>query len=106
MLTRPQYQFQNSEVVLSIQASEFHYCQPRKDLPCLGDYTSVEMAIFPKDGGDFLRPSELGIEGYDDLWVGDEGAGYVPYDRAMALLEAMNAKFGEKDQLLLPPNSL
>lgn len=96
MELHPHYQFKDTKVVLSIQGSSFHYCEPREDFAHLSDYTHVEMALFSNENGDWKQPSNLGIEGFDDLWEGGDGeiAGYVPYDRAMALLEAMKLKFG------------
>jgi len=94
MELHPHYQFKDTKVVLSIQGSSFHYCEPREDFAHLSDYTQVELAILDDHG--FFEARDLGIEGFDDLWENGDGevAGYVPYDRAMALLEAMKLKYG------------
>lgn len=48
--------FVSDSVQLSIQASEGHYCTPRKTLP-LGECTTMEVAIFKDD--DFVSVGEV-----------------------------------------------
>lgn len=62
-----------TEYLLSIQASAYHYCQPRAALPSLLDYEAVEVAVRSETG--FVHPSVVGLdfgEGEDDVWP------YVP----------------------------
>lgn len=43
---------------MSVQASSFHCCSPREDGLPFAEYKSVEIAVYPKEGG-MCRPSEL-----------------------------------------------
>jgi hypothetical protein len=44
------------EYTLSIQASEYHYCEPRETLEDLSQYTEMEIAIFKN--GEWVQPRE------------------------------------------------
>lgn len=45
------------EFNLSVQASKGHYCKPREYLEDINKYTSVEIAIFDKDGN-WVKPRD------------------------------------------------
>jgi hypothetical protein len=79
---------------ISIQASKFHYCEPRETLGDLADYSEMEIAIFknnkwvqPRDDEyiqQFERFPEL-IEHYED---GDTAVGgWLPVDLIQDLYE-------------------
>ena len=80
------------DVTLSIQASQIHYCSPRRgdaSVP-LEHYESVEIALWWTNArgnrGWITKPSaDLGIDGFDDLWSNDDVAGWVPLPRVGAL---------------------
>jgi len=61
--------------ILSVQASEFHYCQPKHDE---GPYFSVEVAYMKDDK--FLPIPELAPH-TDDVY------GYVPTNEVFSLLQ-------------------
>lgn len=45
--------------VLSVQASEYHYCTPRVNGAPIDHYTSVEVGLYPfRKGHDLGRPSD------------------------------------------------
>lgn len=46
------------DYTLSIQASSAHYCEPRKTLENIYDYTSMELAIFKGKGTKFIDISD------------------------------------------------
>lgn len=85
---------------ISIQASSFHYCTPREDLPELDAYTEVEIALFNKDGrwvqprtepllADFPELAEL-CEQYEE---GDTAVGYyVPMGLVNKLIKYLKDK--------------
>lgn len=82
-------------IIFSIQASEDHYCLPQvNDLP-LKDYEAVEIAII--HGNDFLRPSDIGIEGFDNLWeeFNPPIAPYVPQLDVEVLRQKIKKIFDE-----------
>ena len=93
MTTRPLMKL--NKLDLSIQASSYHYCTPRKDLPELDAYTAVEIALFTKDGNwvqprtepilaDFPELTEL-CEYFEE---GDTAVGaYVPIELVNKLIE-------------------
>ncbi len=78
----------NHEV--SVQASGFHYCQPRVTGLPLNEYSAVEIALWPANkelqwstpgNTSFLKP-------YSDLWGGDDVAAYVPWETVQAIVDA------------------
>ena len=87
---RPYERF--GDVDLSIQASKFHYSAPREDGLPLSGYRDVEVALFR--GEDWLRPSDIGIEGYDDLWEPGSMpvAGYVAVEKVHELRALLRAR--------------
>jgi len=69
---------------LSVQASEFNYCEPRTSGLPLKAYESVEIALIRLEDGAWLRPSDLiGYDGPSDNdcnFGSDDVAGWVPQD--------------------------
>jgi hypothetical protein len=105
------------DVTLSVQASWGRYCKlaeefipadhadhwDRGRLGCahvpLEHYESVEIALWFTDEETGLRrgwitkPSEaLGINGFDDIWNGDDVAGWVPLRRVGELQVALMSR--------------
>jgi hypothetical protein len=86
------------DAALSIQAGATMYCRPRVNGLRLSEYESVEIAVVntkaahPRDS--LVRPSALGIEGFDDLFESGNGpvAGYVPLAKVHELRAAMRAR--------------
>lgn len=72
--------------VISVQAGAYHYSEPRKRLPNLSDYTSVEMRVI--SGGDDLDYQD--IEAYKEVedfdWNRDVFA-YVPVEALTKFIE-------------------
>ena len=81
------------DVKLSVQASAMHYSTPRIDGLPLKEYTEVEVALIDAHGN-FLRPSEIGIKGFDTLFEsgGAPVAGYVPRNKLRALRLALRRR--------------
>lgn len=77
---------------VSIQAGEFFYSHPREDHPNLSDFTAVEVGILLD--GEFLKPSEVGVEGFDEIWMDEEVGGYCPTIKVFELLAALRALYG------------
>lgn len=77
-----------SEYALSVQASEYTYCTPRRNLDDLTDYTHMEMAVMYSDNNgydyDFVDASRhfLDFPRRDELEQFFEGSvyAYVPVD--------------------------
>lgn len=95
--TRILNQISAGDYELSIQASEYHYCEPRKTIEDLSEYTSMEVAIF-KDNSwvqprkdeyikSFKRYKEL-IDCYEegDIAVG----GYIPVNLIQDLFDYLS----------------
>lgn len=78
-------------LVFSVQAGEFNYCEPRASGLPMTAYSAVELAMFVRGGG-WLKPRDLvGLTpGFDELFEGDDVAGYVPLERAKALRDALH----------------
>lgn len=83
--SRPPEQW--DDVILSVQAAWSAYCNPRKGCAHtpLELYESVEIALWFADYEPceqrpwITRPSsQLGIDGFDDVWNGEVVAGWVP----------------------------
>lgn len=94
-MTFPAYQFKfprGQTLRLSIQGSPFHYCDPREDFAFITDYKLVEIGILLD--GEFLKPSEAGLEGFDELFTDEEVAGYCPILQAMAMLAGFTTLYG------------
>lgn len=86
------------DIALSIQGSRTHYCSPRTVLDDLRDYERVEIALMDgkKSGRNKLvTASDLGIEGFGDIWENDSVGPYVPWERVDALRAALKAKYGD-----------
>ncbi|WP_075810116.1 hypothetical protein [Clostridium perfringens] len=90
------------EYKLSIQASDGHYCEPRKLLNNIYDYTHMEVAIIK---GDFVH---IGFDNFFDNWEYKEKflenfdgcvAGYIPIDIIQSLYEYMAKNHQEKNKL-------
>lgn len=80
---------------ISIQASGFHYCTPRKDLPELDDYSAVEIAIFDS-ADEWVQPREdefiQQFHKFDELIAcyedGDVAVGaYIPMDLVQEFIQ-------------------
>ena len=87
---------------ISIQGSATHYSEPRAYLENIGDYVSVEVALFSKNG-EWLNPKDdalfIGFTGLEELQeLYEEGrtavGGYVP----LALLESLLLFLAGKEQ--------
>jgi hypothetical protein len=79
------------DYILSIQASEAHYCTPREDGLNGTDYTHFELAIFDQDDNwvnPFFGDTLYNFDRYDELMEhcdgNSEGStwvfGWLPYD--------------------------
>jgi len=83
--------------VLSIQASEGHYCSPRKNLPAHA-YFSFELAIWHKDSQHFLNAAQSSVMRSFPRWEelkGNSGSrvfGWVPEDLINDLINYLNEK--------------
>lgn len=76
------------ELEVSIQASRFHYCSPRKDLPSSDDYDSFEVALLWK--ALFCHPNEV-MDGLQEkswakYWDTDSVAAGVPREEVEKML--------------------
>ena len=80
------------EVQLSVQASNTHYCSPRKDGLDLDRYKTVEIAIL--SGGKMVKPSAVGVDGFDQHFEDGDSpvAGYVPQDVVERIRVALKEK--------------
>lgn len=59
------------DVLLSVQASYFHYCSPRVTGLPFNRYTSFEIAIIAHPftpNRRFVTPAQLGIDGFETLY--------------------------------------
>lgn len=68
------------DVRLSVQAHEMAYCTPRVSGLPLDKYSAVEIAII-RGSDEFVRPSKIGIPGFDHLFESSGTrpvAAYVP----------------------------
>ena len=84
---------------LSIQASEIHYCTPRKVLENVFDYEDMEVAIFEENGrwcnleeDDFFndwKDRDIFLEQYDGM-VG----GHIPIQIIQSLCDYIERKQG------------
>lgn len=89
------------DITISIQASEFHYCEPRRSTSSLTneileakDYTSFEVALMNDDG--FVNPHEderLSKRSWAKYWGSDDVAGYVPRADVENLIADIEASF-------------
>ena len=91
---RPREAMRYGDAILSVQASEAHYCSPRVDGLPLEQYRTVEVALWRVDSRrDFCRPSDLGIEGQDALFTDDHGvAAYFPWPDLQRLIAALEVR--------------
>ena len=65
------------EYTISIQCSSTHYCEPRKTLENLEDYTRMEMALWLTSGGGFLDPYNFeDFEAIEELKKSFDGGVY------------------------------
>ena len=82
-------------ILFSVQAGDAHYSIPQIDDLPIEEYEAVEVAII--QGNSFFKPSELGIEGFDDLWEDFDPpiAPFVPPEDVTALRQKLKEKFDE-----------
>lgn len=80
------------DVFLSVQANEYTYCSPRVSGLKLHEYRAVEIALIRKGGGGFIRPSEIGIKGFDNLFEKGGVAGLVPSRKVWRLRRALRER--------------
>jgi len=76
------------DVRLSVQAGAYLYSDPPINGLDLKEYKTVEIALIGSEGH-WLKPSDLNIEGFDELWNGDDVAGYVPQAKLKRLRAAL-----------------
>lgn len=83
------------EATLSVQASQWAYCEPRVDGLKIDEYESVEVAVLDADG-ELVRPSAVGVAGFDDLFEPGNSpvAGYVSQSKLLELKRALRANSG------------
>ena len=65
-------------VMLSVQASEHHYCSPKKNGLDIEAYSMVEVGI-RGPGGKLCRPSEIGVDGFDHLFGESTSSPIAPF---------------------------
>jgi hypothetical protein len=79
--------------VLSIQASEGHYCTPRQTLPKGTDYLSFELAIINARTHEFMHPNQSSVL---RKLLPDEASrpvmGWVNYETIQNLINELKAK--------------
>ncbi len=93
------------DVVLSIQASSWHYCTPKTDGLPLEQYEEVEVAVVGPEHEWTLRdgrtvrttlylPSQIGVEGFDHLFSDNEApvAGWMSWEDVERLRAALRAR--------------
>lgn len=88
-------------ITISIQASEFHYCEPRKSTSLLTNeilevkhYTSFEVALM--QDGDFVNPSNderLSKHSWAKYWGSNDVARYVPRADVENMIADIEASF-------------
>lgn len=66
MHRRPREQY--GDVILSVQANAFAYCEPRQHNLPIESYSTVEVALWREGTGEWLLPSEVGFGGADEYW--------------------------------------
>lgn len=92
-------------IILSVQASEHHYCTPRESwYDNIEDYFDVELGIFDtrkvvetEFGSKYHKmvlPSELGIDGMDNEFSSNV-APYVDWGYVNKLRATLKEKFGD-----------
>jgi len=81
------------DVSLSVQASRYHYSQPRQNGLPLADYETVEVAVLNAPGH-LVRPSQVGVKGYDNLFERGASpvASYVAQADVQQLREALKRR--------------
>lgn len=88
-----QYTFSNG-IVLSIGAGGRYYSEPRGEGPTDWEkYNKVELAIL-RDG-EFISPKGICLPQFDELFAGDDVAGYVNVATVKAIIEICKQKFEE-----------
>lgn len=82
-----------NDLKISIQASSFHYCSPRFNLPSSDDYDSFEVALIYE--GNFCFPEELSItfkeKSWAQFWRGDAVAPHMPREEVDIMLTDISA---------------
>lgn len=85
---RPPLAFKQHDLILSIQASEFHYCQPKDNV---GPYKMVEVGLMHGKLPHELATYAEGLS-HDDEDIGKypmEVCGYVPVDTVNAIINRL-----------------
>lgn len=92
-LNQHEIQEEYGDVVLSIVAGQYAYCQPRSNLPQLSDYATVEIAlVHQKDG--LVSPASLGLNEFIGHFEDGESpvAGYVSLETVNRVREALKQR--------------
>ena len=80
---------------VSIQASAFHYCSPRRTLPSSDDYQEFEVALMK--GDDWYHPElddKFAHTSWAKYWSShDDVAGGVPREEIVQMLTDLNSAF-------------
>ena len=63
---RPREQY--GDIILSVQASAYAYCEPREHCLPIEAYTTVEVALWRASDDGWLVPSDVGFDGADQYW--------------------------------------
>lgn len=87
--------------VLSVMASAADRCTPQANGLPLDSYDEVEVALIRGPGYDYVMPSELGVDGFDDLF--DAGNDNIASFIEMAKVDALRAALAERCNVVLPP---
>jgi len=85
--------------VLSIQASEGHYCTPRQTLPKATDYLSFELAIINKHSREFMHPNQSSVlrEILKEESITHRIMGWVSYETIQHLIDELRSREMLKD---------
>lgn len=87
-------QIEIADLKVSIQASAFHYCSPRKDMPSSDDYESFEVALLLNDKWFHPERDERFANcEWASYWENDDVAGGVPRNMVAQMLNDIRAAF-------------
>ncbi len=85
------YIFSNG-IVLSIGAGGHYYSEPRGEGPADWEkYNKVELAILRS--GEFIKPKDIGLPQFQELFDGDDVAGYVDVNTVKIIRDICKQKF-------------